>query len=495
MHKNKVVIKLEKLFKDLKQNNSVFEKDFFDCSDFLKREVKISGFDALIMAMDGLVDSKTVAEAVSNPVLNFNTNCKNADVMFNQIKEMKVSASEITEVTTFDEVKYFLMGGFVAIIIDGCNKALCLGTQGWNKRNTSEPSNEAMTKGAKESFVETLNDNKALIRKRLKTSHLKFRQLKLGKSAKTPVVIAYIDNKAEKSIVDGVEKRLKSADIDVVLDYGCLQPFIDTDVKTFFSCVGVTERPDTLCSKLTEGRVAVIVDGSPFVMYVPYLFSDNFQSVDDYDNPPFYAGFLRILKYFSFFASIFLPGLYVAIGTFHIELLPTQIVYHIAAAEAITPFSLVYESVLTFLLYEVMREAGLRLPKTIGHAISIIGALVIGEATVSAGLIGAPTLIVVAVTAISSYVVYPLYESTAVLRLFSIIIGGITGIYGIILFAGIVGINLCSVGPFGIPYSAPFSPFTKESAADSVFRASWKKLKNHRFKIQDLRGASVEKDV
>lgn len=209
MHKNKVVIKLEKLFKDLKQNNSVFEKDFFDCSDFLKREVKISGFDALIMAMDGLVDSKTVAEAVSNPVLNFNTNCKNADVLFNQIKEMKVSASEITEVTTFDEVKYFLMSGFVAIIIDGCNKALCLGTQGWNKRNTSEPSNEAMTKGAKESFVETLNDNKALIRKRLKTSHLKFRQLKLGKSAKTPIVIAYIDNKAEKSIVDGVENGLK----------------------------------------------------------------------------------------------------------------------------------------------------------------------------------------------------------------------------------------------------------------------------------------------
>lgn len=485
---------MENLYPDLKQNKTRFEKDFADCSDFLLREIKISGRDALMLAMDGLVNSNNVAELVMRPVLESDLPHETPNTLFEALKAAKIAATEMNEAQTFEDVQYFLMSGFVAVLVDGCPRALCLGTQGWNKRMTSESSNEAMSKGAKESFVESINDNKALVRRRLKTPHLKFRQLKLGQETQTPVVIAYMDDKADKSIVDGVEMRLKSSNLETVLDYGCLHPFIDSDVRTFFSSVGVTERPDTLCSKLLEGRVAVMVEGSPFTMYVPYLFSDNFQSFDDYDNPPFYAGFIRLLKYMSFFASIFLPGLFVAVGTYHLELLPTQMIYHIAAAEVMTPFSLTTESIITFLLYEVMREAGLRLPKTIGHAVSIIGAIVIGEATVSAGLIGAPTLIIVAITAISSYVVYPLYESTAVLRLISIVVGGVTGIYGIVLLACLLGVSACSIGPFGVPYSAPITPFSKDSAPDIFIRESWKKLRLRRVKIQNLRGASVDAD-
>lgn len=483
---------LENLYPDLKENKKRFEADFADCSDFLLREIKISGTDALMLAMDGLVNSNNAAELVIRPILDCRLDAAAPGTLFEALKTAKIAATEMNEAQTFEDVQYFLMSGFVAILVDGCPRALCLGVQGWNKRMTSEPSNEAMAKGAKESFVESINDNKALVRRRLKTPHLKFRQLKLGQKTQTPVVIAYIDDKAEKSMVADVEARLKRSNLETVLDYGCLHPFIDSDIDTFFSCVGVTERPDTLCSKLLEGRIAVMVEGSPFTMYVPYLFSDNFQSFDDYDNPPFYAGFIRLLKYMSFFLSIFLPGLYVAIGTYHLELLPTQMIFHIASSEVMTPFSLMTESIITFLLYEIMREAGLRLPKTIGHAVSIIGALVIGEATVSAGLIGAPTLIIVAVTAISSYVVYPLYESTAVLRLISIIVGGVTGIYGIVLLACVLGAGACAIGPFGVPYSAPITPFSKDSAADIFIRESWKKLRLRRIKIQDLRGASAD---
>lgn len=486
------MISLENLYPDLKQNKKKFEADFADCSDFLLREIRISGSDALLLAMDGLVNSNNVAELVMRPVLDSQLQYTTPNELFEALKTAKIAATEMNEAQTFEDVQYFLMSGFAALIVDGCTRALCLGTQGWNKRMTSESSNESMAKGAKESFVETLNDNKALVRKRLKTSHLKFRQLKLGQKTQTPVVIAYVDDKADKSIVADVEARLKRSNLETVLDYGCLHPFIDSNVRSFFSAVGVTERPDTLCSKLLEGRIAIMVEGSPFTMYVPYLFSDNFQSFDDYDNPPFYAGFIRLLKYMSFFASIFLPGLFVAIGTYHLELLPTQMIFHIASSEAMTPFSLMTESIITFLLYEVMREAGLRLPKNIGHAVSIIGALVIGEATVSAGLIGAPTLIIVAITAISSYVVYPLYESTAVLRLISIVVGGVTGIYGIVLLACLLGVGACSIGPYGIPYSAPITPFSKDSAPDIFIRESWKKLRLRRIKIQDLRGASAD---
>ena len=245
-------------------------------------------------------------------------------------------------------------------------------------------------------------------------------------------------------------------------------------------------------SKLLEGRVVVMVEGSPFAIYLPYLFSDNFQSVDDYDNPPFYSSFIRILKYFSFVISIFLPSIYVAIGTFHQELIPTNLLFTIASEEITTPFSLMTEAIMLLLLYEIMREAGLRLPKTIGHAVSIIGGIIIGESTVSAGLIGAPMLVVIAMTAISSYVVYSLYESVSVLRFVFIIVGGLFGMYGIVLGAGLVFVNICALNPFGIPMSSPISPLDKKSLGDIFYRENWKKLSKRKVRVSNFRGVDVD---
>jgi spore germination protein KA len=227
-------------------------------------------------------------------------------------------------------------------------------------------------------------------------------------------------------------------------------------------------------------------------MYTPYLFSDNFSSLDDYDNPTFYSSFIRLLKYFSFILSLFLPGIYVAIGTFHQEVIPTTLLYVVAASESTTPFPLVVEAIFIHILYEIMREAGLRLPKTIGHAVSIIGAIVIGEATVSAGLIGAPMLVVVAVTAIASYVVYPLYESVAVLRIVFIVIGGTMGIYGIMLGAGMLFVNICALNAYGVPYSAPLSPLTKNSIGDTILRESWLKLSKRKVRVSELEGSAID---
>ncbi|MFR5874941.1 MAG: spore germination protein [Eubacterium sp.] len=479
------------LVADYDITRDIFKDDFKDCSDFLLREVKINGERAFFAVMDGLVDSIQLSQMVTKPILSSKLDFDSPQEHFALIKDCVVGSVEMNEAQTFDDCYYFLMSGFALFFLDGSSKALALGIQGWTKRSTDEPSNESMVKGAKECFIEAVNDNKALLRKRLKTPHLKLKQIKLGNAAQTPVVIAYIDNRADSSLVAEIEQRLKAANLNTVLDYGCLDPFIDTDIGSFFSSVGNTERPDVFASKLLEGRVGVMVEGTPFAMYTPYLFSDNFSSLDDYDNPPFYSSFMRGLKYFSFILSLFLPGLYVAVGTFHQEVIPTTLLYVVATSEATTPFPLMLEAIMIHILYEIMREAGLRLPKTIGHAVSIIGAIVIGEATVSAGIIGAPMLVVVAVTAIASYVVYPLYESVAVLRILFIIVGGTTGIYGLMLCAGLLFVNICAINPYGVPYSAPISPLTKKSLGDTIFREGWKKLARRRVRVADLEGSTV----
>lgn len=480
------------LLKDYNLNLNSFKSDFKDCSDFLLREVVIDGEKAFIMAMDGLVDTLQLNQTAVAPLLRIPLDFTTPEEHFEKIKTTIVGSVEMSVAETFEDCEFYLMNGFAVFVLDGHNKALVMGAQGWSRRTTDEPTNEAMVKGAKECFVETLNDNKALLRKRLKTPHLKLKQIKLGKAAKTPVVLAYIDNRADKSFVKEIEKRLENAPLNAVLDYGCLEPFIGSDIKSFFSSVGNTERPDVLASKLLEGRVGVMVEGTPFVMYLPNLFSDNFSSLDDYDNPPFYATFVRLLKYLSFVISAFLPALYVAIGAHHQEMIPVTLLYIVATSEEATPFPLVVEAVIIHILYEIMREAGLRLPKPIGHAVSIIGAIVIGEAMVSAGIIGEPMLVVVALTAISSYVVYPLYESVALLRIIFILLAGFTGIYGVVLGAGVLFTNACAINPFGVPFSAPLSPLTKDSLGDTLIRQSWKKLSERRVRVTDFEGAELD---
>lgn len=483
---------MEHLFPDIEKNIENIEKDFEDCSDFLLRECETGGEKCFFAVMDGLVNSLQLSQMVMEPVLLATVDFKSPAQHYQQIKTKVVHPLELNEAETFEDMYYYLMSGFCVFMLDGHSTAMIMGVQGWQSRGTDEPSNESNVKGAKECFVETLNDNKALLRKRAKTHHLKYKQITLGTAAPTPVVIAYIDDRADKKVVREVEHRLVQANLNTIPDYGVLIPFLDTDIKSFFSTVGATERPDVLASKLYEGRVAVMIEGSPFVIYVPLLFSDNFQSLDDYDAHPFYGGFIRILKYFSFGVSVFLPGLYVALSTYHQELIPTNLLYIIASAEARTPFVLTLEAILTLILYEIMREAGLRLPKTIGHAVSIIGALVIGDAIVSAGIIGAPMLVIIAVTAISSYVTYSLYESVSFLRLVFILVGGITGIYGIMLGGAALFVNICTLNSFGVPLSAPISPITKQSAGDIFFRESWKTLSKRKVRVQDMRGVSID---
>ena len=465
------------LYKDYLLNLEEFKTEFTDCSDFLIKEVEVNGKNAFFCAMDGLVDSLQLNESVIEPILKCQLSLSGGEYP-ERINKCVAGAIETGEAKTFEDSFFYLMSGFCVFYIEGADKALVFGVQGWNRRNTDEPTNEAMVRGAKECFVETLNDNKALIRKRLKTPDLKLKQIKIGKTAPSPVVIAYVKGRAKSETVSEIEKRLLEAPLETVMDIGSVEAFIQGEPASIFSSVGNTERPDVFVSKLLEGRVGIMLEGTPFVLFTPCLFSDSFSSLDDYNNPSFYASFVRLLKYFSFFISLFLPALYVAIGSFHQEMIPTTLLYIIASSEDTTPFPLALEAVLIHILYEIMREAGLRLPKTVGHAVSIIGAIVIGEAM----------LVVVALTAISSYVVYPLYERVAVLRLIFIVIAGFTGLYGLTLAMCVLGVNICALNSFGVPFSAPFSPLIKESLGDTLLREGWKKLTSRRVRIDEMEG-------
>lgn len=485
---------MEKIFAEISDNKNKLKKDFTDCSDFLLRECIVGGRKCIVCVLDGMINSLQLSQMIMRPILSYKFDNDAPYSVYETIKQRVVSSLEMNEAENFEDAYFFLFSGFAVVFVDGMPKCLVMGIQGFEKRKTGEPTNEPNIKGAKECFTETLNDNKAMLHRRIKSPSLKIKQFKIGNQIKTSVAVCYLESAVDMRLVADVESRILSAPIDEVCDYGEIAAFLDSGIKSYFTAVGNTERPDTLCSKLSEGRVAVLVDGSPYAMYVPYLFTDSFSTVDDYNNRPFYATFNRLLKYFSFVISVILPGFYVAVGTYHQELLPPSLMYTVAAAEASTPFSLMQEAVMVLILYEIMREAGLRLPKAIGHAVSIIGALVIGDAVVNAGLVGTPMLVVVAVTAIASYVIYPLYESISVLRIIFILLGGFTGIYGVMLGVCTLCVNITSLNPYGVPYSSPISPLSKKNAADVFYRADWKKLIKRNVRVQNLRGADIDDD-
>jgi spore germination protein KA len=242
---------------------------------------------------------------------------------------------------------------------------------------------------------------------------------------------------------------------------------------------------------MAEGRIGVLVDGTPFALVVPYLFMEHFQSMDDYAQHPIYASFIRIIKYVSFFVSLFLPGLYVAIGTHHAEMLPSVLLLSFINSDRSTPFPLTIEALLIHFVFEIMREAGLRFPKSVGHAVSIVGALVIGESAVRAGLVGAPMVIIVALTSISAFVIPSLYGSIATLRFVFIVLGGALGIYGVLLGALLLLCSICSMNIHSIPYTAPITPFSWKAMRDVFIRSDWRVLARKRFQVQNVVGSNI----
>lgn len=479
----------------LTENVEFFKREFDESADLSVRYIRISDIDAAVITIGGMVDKETLTHSVVTPITQSEVLGGTKKEKYEFIRDNVISASNQVQVSNFQDAFNMIMSGFAIFAMDGCDCMLAVGVQGFPFRSVSEPSTEVIQRGSREGFVEPLMVNMTLIRRRLKSTKLKFEMSRVGTVSKTSVCICYMRDKVSEDILKKVRECIASVDLETVVESGYLMPYLEGDNDfSLFSGVGMTERPDTVCGKISEGRIAVLLDGTPNVLLVPYLFTEYFQHIDDYSRHPYFATFTRWLKYMAFFLSVLLPGLYVAVSTFSPEILPGPIFMKIALAVGRTPFSLMTETIIIHLIYEIMREAGLRIPRPLGHAVSIVGALVIGETAVSSGLIGAPTLMVVALTAISSYVIPNLYEPISILKFVFVIVGGVFGIWGIMIVFTAVLINLCSKNSYGVPFTSPISPFNMFAMRDVLVRLSWNFLSRKSIKVQDLPGSEIEKN-
>lgn len=472
----------------LEKNLNYLKNKFSNSQDLTIRNVKISENSAAIITIEGMIDKEILATSVMNPFLSLGWDEKfSPEEKYEYIKDKVLATSEQVELIDFNKVLELLMSGFAIFMLDGVNKALAIGIQGFSYRAISEPVSEVMQKGSREGFVEAIKINMTLVRRRIKNPNLKFESMTVGSESKTSICLCYITNMVSEKILNSIKEKIKNIDLKYVLAAEYLTPYLEEDHNfSFFNSVGFSERPDTVCGKISEGRVAILVDGIPNAIIVPYLFVEYFQTLDDYALRPYFATFARWLKYLSFFVAVLLPGIYVALGTFNPEVFPNRLINKIAMSIGYTPFSLLIETLIIHFVYEIMREAGLRLPKPMGHAVSIVGGLVIGETAVNANLIGAPTLMVVALTAISSYVIPSLYEPTAILRFIFILLGGTLGFLGVSIAFTFVILDICSKNNYGIPFSAPIVPFRWSLMRDVMGRASWKVLSRKYNKIQNV---------
>lgn len=465
--------------KNLNDNYRNIQKAFNGTDDIKFREFTINSDvgkrrKAFIVFIDGLASGKVINESIVGPLISgipgqttFNISENNV----NSVDNSMISVGEVREVFTMDDAVLGCLDGDTALFADGMESALIIGSKGYEKRSISNPEDEVNVRGPKDSFVENLRDNTAMIRRKVKNNNLVFETIRLGTQTKTPVSVAYIEGIAEKDLVKEVKRRLKGIDIDGILDAGYISQLIDDSPFSIFETVGYTERPDVASAKLLEGRIVIVVDGSPFVLTLPYLFIEAFQTPSDYYSKPAYSVFIRLFRIFAFIITIMAPAIYVAITTFHQEFLPTKLLITIAKAREGIPFSAFAEALVMLLIFEILKEAGLRLPKSIGQTISIVGALVMGDAAVSAGIASASLVITIAFAAVAGFVVSFLNDQVFILRIFFLVLAGLFGGYGIVFGFILLTIHMVSLKSFGRFYMTPFMPLIYEDLKDGALRA------------------------
>jgi spore germination protein KA len=464
-----------------------------ESKDLLVNEFYIGDVHCALLCLEAMVSTSTLADMIMYPLetVKIPESEITPEVVKNHIKNRMLLGIDRLVTEKISDVIARLMSGFAIILIDNTGTAFAYGAQGYNTRGVSEASSEGNLRGSREGFVETVRTNMSMIRRRVKSPLLKFDLFQVSTQSNNDVVMCYMTDRVPDGLVKRVKKKLLSMDMESVIEAGFVEPYLNDTKLSVFSGVSVTERPDVFTAKLLEGKIGVLIDGTPFSVILPYLFIENFQTMDDYAIRPFYAVMIRFIRYLAFFAAIFLPALYVAVITFHPELFNHTLLVLLAEAEAESAFPLAVEAVIILVSYEIIREAGLRLPKSVGGAVSIIGGLIIGDTAVSAGIISNPILLVCAISVISSFLLPNLYQPIAFLRIVAVIAGGVAGLYGIALAAVVILVNICSLESYGAPITAPVSPFTPRGMRDVLTRISMKNMVGGNVTVEKLNGVHI----
>lgn len=483
----------EKLSDDLRMNVVNIRTLMENTSDLSVKYAEAGGQSICILYCDGMISQETAANLIFQPLNNLQK-VADAPMLADIMKNKLLIALEQHQVDTYKELCLKIMSGFIVFLIEGVDYGLAIGAQGYNSRSVEQVTSHINLRSAKEGFNEVIRTNVSLLRRRIKSPTFVFNMITLGDRSNTDVCVCHLSDKASPDLVQSIVKKLKEIDINTVLEGGFIQPFLESKNNRVFTEIGITERPDTLAAKLYEGKVAVLVDGTPFAMYLPRLFVEHFQTMDDYTGFPVYVTLMRYFKYLAFFLTTMLSGLYMALANFNPELFPNSLLFNLLVSEQSTPFPLLLECIIIHILYEIMREAGLRLPTYVGHVVSIVGGLVIGQIVVSAGLVGAPVVLIVAISSITGFIIPDLNDSVVVIRFLFILAGGLWGLYGFTLLGMAVVIRLMSMSNHGVPFMAPLSPFTFKAMRDVLTRVGWRKLVKDDVGLNDLNGVNITQE-
>ena len=452
--------------KSLKDNIAHIEKIFDKCGDVVKRELPIglkNQFHIYIVYIDLLIDTNVIDEQIiyslkTNESYLFDKNNAVKENLLDSVKNIGIDKFDVSEESDMSQVEFGILCGDTAIFIDGEEKVILASSKSFPNRGVQNADSEVVVQGAKESFSEVFRINTALIRRRIRDTNLKIEQVLIGRKSKTNVAIIYLDDLVRKNILQEVLDRIDNIDIDAIFDIGYIEQLIEDNFFSPFPQGQITERPDKAASAVLEGRIGIIVDNSPYVLLVPSTLNVFFQSSEDYYQRWEIASFTRILRFIGGFLAIALPGIYIATSTYHPSMIPMELLFRMSKARKDIPFPAIFEIIMMELIFELLREAGIRLPKAVGTTLGIVGGLIIGQTAVEVGIVSPTVVIIISITAIAGFAIpnYSLVAGFRLVKYFTLICSSLLGILGFWLSLIIVILHLVSLKSFGLPYMYPF---------------------------------------
>lgn len=447
------------------------KKRFEGAFDVKYREVSTSLGLCTLVFIDNLCSTQFISQYIVSPLKSSEYDCKNTDDIMRKV--LDINTTDYAE--DIEDAVYHVVCGDIVLLFERDDKIIYCDVKGYVRRGISIPVTEAVVKGPREGFNELFVDNICLIRRKIKNSDLKFEPIIIGKKSKTPVCICYIQGTAPDYLVSYVRDTVKNIDLKFILDTNYIEEKL-RGKKSAFDTVGYTEKPDELASKILEGRVAVLVDGTPFVITVPYFFLENFQAPDDYYVNRYFANLTRIIRWIALFIAAFLPGLYVSVLTYHFALIPSLFVFRLAVARAGVPLPTIVEVILMMIAFQLIKEAGLRLPQPIGGAMSIVAALILGDAVVGAGIASRITIIVVAASTLSYFLIPKVYGALSIWAMIITVVSSTFGLPGFIMISLVLLARLSDLETGGFSYLFPIGSTQKYKFKDIIFRGDLGKI-------------------
>ena len=456
-------------YTDFNKNLSLFTTAFERDSTFVVKNISNPHLPALkiaVVMINCMINTNVVDRDVLRPL---GTNNIHPDIIIAESMAINAHTSKLEY--NVNNALISVAAGDCAVLIGDNPAVIIVDSKGMQQRSVNAPESELSIAGPSEGFNENIMTNLSLVKKRIMTPDLKCEFMESGKKSHSKYCLCYIDGIADPALVKKLKTRLEEIDIDYVGDINYIAELIRDNKTSFVKTYGKTNRPDVFCARLLEGRVGVILYGSPTALTLPYLFLENFQTPDDYYLNCYYANVGRVLRLIGFYLSFLLPSAYIAILHHHFSMLPTEWLYSITSARLGVPLPSLVEMILLFAVFEALRETGARMPSSIGLALNIVGAIILGQAAVEARLVSAPMVIVVAFSGVAGLMVYDLKGTVFYVRGIMILLSAYTGFAGIAIGFTLFTVMLSNMSSLGVPLMSAFSPFSKNAKSDVFFRA------------------------